>query len=89
MKNEFEKLDNFMRKHTPPLAQPTLPRPQQSLVWKGFAFACLLSVVVITAVQIKQNSYDENALALSEIMEWDVTTDEMPVDVEDLIAWTE
>lgn len=89
MNNEFEKLDAFMKKHTPPVLEAKVVRPKTNQAWKGFALASALSVVVIVAVQMKQKTYDENTLALSEVMEWDVTSDEMPADVEDLIAWSE
>ncbi len=90
MSNEFEKLDGFMKKHAPPLSElKTLPRPVTNNSWIKWVSAFCLSLVVVVTVFQRQKTYDENTLALTEVLEWDVTSDEMPTELEEVIALAE
>lgn len=91
MNNEFEKLDIFMKEHAPPQLTPVgslSVKNENHWLLKGALALGLCAIVVVTASQNQKNKV-ESTLALSEALQWDVTTDEMPVEIEDTLALLE
>lgn len=88
MKNEFEKLDQFMHRNRPDItsiplkANPAHKRP----AWLGYAIACGLSTIIALGVISNHHDKAESAILLSEVLSWDVTSDEFPVEMEAELA---
>ena len=91
MKNEFEKLDQFMMKNRPDIAKMALKRPPgfQRFPWMGYAVAFGLSVIVTVGVVRQHRAEADSAVALSEVLSWDVTKDELPAEMELELAMLE
>lgn len=84
MKNEFEKLDQFMLRNRPAtLALPMKksPGPRKN-VWLGYAVACGISAIVAFNVVSNHHEKSDSALLVSEVLSWDVTSDEFPAEIE-------
>ena len=88
MKNEFEKLDQFMRAHKPAqIAGQNIALPQSKSWWLKIAATCaVFAVVTVGSIQWHTKTMNAEAVALVETMEWDFTADEMPADVADIVA---
>lgn len=80
--NEFKKLDQFMREHAPPLKEGPLPKPKFKIgvgLQLAFALVLILAVGIFTSLPV---SLVEEASAMEEILLWEVTSDEFPVEYE-------
>lgn len=78
-KDEFEKLDAFMERNVPLMSKSVQSgkiKNQESLGWLEYALALGLSCIIGWGVIEHQNTKLENAVVLSEVLEWDVTADE-------------
>jgi hypothetical protein len=92
MKNEFEKLDAFMKAHSPGPAEKS--PPELKLVHhRGRFLPALVALVLVVLVFRQQLRHEqlntEELIALSETLDWDVTTDEMPLEFEETLAYVE
>ncbi len=88
MKNEFEKLDHFMREHKPVLASPRpLKAPTARSWWLPLTASAAVAVAVIVTINVQNRNaaLDQEAVAMMEAMDWDMTEDELS-DVTDLVA---
>lgn len=78
-KNEFEKLDHFMNKHAPSIeASPKEALPlSKSSPWFQLSVLtmALAGVILWTSLGQRTNQYEE-ALAMMEILNWDITEEE-------------
>lgn len=76
--NEFQKLDSFMARNIPGMSgnlrQETINR-QKSFGWLEYVFALGLSCIISYGVIEHHHSKYENAAALSEVLEWNFTSD--------------
>jgi hypothetical protein len=89
MKNEFEKLDTFMREHRPESSTSrSAPTSRSHFGWHlpvGIT-ACLVAIfVTVFQVQQRQQELDLEAIAMMETLEWEMS-DETLADVTDLVA---
>lgn len=84
MKDEFEKLDQFMRKNRPDISQVPLRKYPglQRFPWTAFVVALSLAIILTAGVVQRHKTEAESAMALSEVLNWDVTSDELPVEME-------
>ncbi len=89
MKNEFEKLDNFMREHKPVLASPRpLKAPPARSWWLPLTASAAVAIAVLVTINVQNRNaaLDQEALAGMQAMDWDMSDDELPTDVTDLVA---
>ena len=91
MKNEFEKLDAFMKQHQPSLTSPVQPRVVSSRSWWMPLAACTAAVTIVLTINFRNREAQLNAdaLAVIEAIEWDMTDEDLPSDVTDLVALSE
>lgn len=91
MKNEFEKLDQFMRENRPAISRiplnkyPLIQQPK----WVGVAVAFGLSAIIATGVIRHHRIEAESAVLLSEILSWDVTADDLSGEIDTELALLE
>lgn len=89
MKNEFEKLDSFMREHKPVLASPrSIKAPPARSWWLPLtaSIAVAITVIVTINVQNRNAALDQEALAGMQAMDWEMGDEELPTDITDLVA---
>jgi hypothetical protein len=89
MKNEFEKLDDFMREHKPPLEslRPMKVPPARTWWLPVSASAALAIALVVTVnIQNRNEALEQEAIAGIEALDWDMNEEELPTDVTDLVA---
>ena len=89
MKNEFEKLDSFMREHKPALEslRPMKAPPARSW-WLPISAGAALAIALVVTVNIQNRNaaLEQEAVASMEALDWDMSDDELPADVTDLVA---
>ena len=89
MKNEFEKLDSFMREHKPALESlRPIKAPKARSWWLPLSAGAALAVALVVTVNIQNRNaaLEQEAIASMEAMDWDISDDELPTDVSDLVA---
>ncbi len=89
MKNEFEKLDRFMREHKPALeTSRPMKAPRARSWWLPVAAGAALAVALVVTVNIQNHNaaLEQEAVAGMEALDWDMNEDELPADVSDLVA---
>ena len=92
MSDEFKKLDQLMERNVPKLSE-SIGR-KKILVhagrpWIGVAIAFGLSCIVTVGVIQNHRAKMESVVELTEILEWDVTTDESPEELEYTLAYVD
>lgn len=89
MSDEFKKLDTFMKEHRPSaMALKPVLRPKTK---KPFLYAAVPALVVlivsVTSIQVmKQNSLNEEALAITETLDWNLELDSESEEITDFVA---
>lgn len=76
--NEFSKLDSFMERNVPQMSKDISSRKilnEKRFGWLEYAFALGVSCIIGYTVIHYNNVELENANAMSEVLEWDVTSD--------------
>lgn len=89
MKNDFEKLDQFMREHKPLLASPRPLKAPSARSWLlPLTASAVVAVAVIITINVQNNQavLDQEAVAAMEALDWDMSDDELPSEVTDLVA---
>jgi hypothetical protein len=91
MKNEFEKLDTFMRQNRPDIIQIPQRRSPGSNdhPWLRYVLACGIAVIISIGVIKHHHDEAQSALLLAEVLSWDVTSDEFPSEVETELAMSD
>ncbi len=77
MSEDFKKLDQFVHQHVPsPKAAPDIELPSTARPWKlgGAVLASLLGIYLLQPYSAEY--YSEEAVAMEEILNWDLTVDE-------------
>jgi hypothetical protein len=86
--NDFNKLDKFMRQHTPQisktLAQPQIPKAARS--WVPALLATTAAVVLVLTLTLRPDNREEDTLASLQALDWEENTNDLPTDVADLVA---
>jgi hypothetical protein len=89
MKNEFEKLDGFMREHKPALGTlRPVKAPATRSWWLPLSAGAALAIALVVAVNIQNRNaaLEQEAVASMEALDWDMSDEELPTDVTDLVA---
>lgn len=89
--NEFDKLDRFVREHKPAIESlRPISAPKKSW-WLALTASAAVAIAVIVTLNIQnqQAALDQEAVAALEAMDWDMSEDEMPTDISDLVALAE
>ena len=89
MKNEFEKLDGFMCEHKPPLESlRPMKVPPARTWWLPVSASAALAIALVVNVNIQNRNaaLEQETIASMEALDWDMSDDELPADVTDLVA---
>lgn len=90
MSDEFNKLDQLMKRNVPHLSekigQKKISVPSE-WKWGGVAIALGLSCIVTVGVIHNHRTKMESVVELTETLDWDVTTDESPEELEYTLAY--
>lgn len=90
MSDEFKKLDQLMERNVPQKSA-RIENKKVSLNsekrWLGVAVAFGVSCIITVGVIQNHRARMESAVELTETLEWDVTTDESPEELEYTLAY--
>jgi hypothetical protein len=85
MNDEFKKIDQLMARNVPAESERIRNKRidfKTNQTWIGVVTALSISCIIAVSIISNQRRDLENALVLSETLEWDVTTDENPEEFE-------
>ncbi len=90
MNDEFKKLDQLMERNVPKTSSGILKKNisvKSEKSWLGVVVALGVSCIVSAGVIQNHRAKMESVVELTETLEWDVTTDESPEELEYTLAY--